>query len=471
MKNFNKNLFIYGLIPVFTKASGFILLPFYINFLDSRDFGYLELFLTLFSFATLLINAEIYTAIGRYYYECNELKEKRKLISSGLVITLFLAFLVTTLMYFFSDFILMKYVQNYSQFNFYILGISYVLFNAISTYLSVIPRYDNKAKLFTIINGLGVAVKLGAILFFLIYLNHGLLSVIEGHLCHAIFLTICYVFINKVYLKFTVDFNSIKKILRYSGRLVPYIFLIGFWEPFSRYLLVDIFSTSEIGLLNFTIRLASLLELINAAIHMTWMPLLFENHNNESFKSDANNISNNVSVVLLSFVIIFSLTSPEIVSLLNANKFRDSILILNVLLILNYFKIMVRLRGYLPYTNNKVYVLSISQLIGYLVSILFFLLVKNKLGILGMAFFVTLPFAINYICLASYTNVKSQITFSSIKENTLLFLCFALTSVHYYLENILFRYFLVGIVIFFLIYNFKLYDLAFNMKRGNVKNN
>jgi hypothetical protein len=132
---------------------------------------------------------------------------------------------------------------------------------------------------------------------------------------------------------------------------------------------------------------------------------------------------------------------------------------------------MVRLRGYLPYTNNKVYVLSISQLLGYLVSILFFLLVKNKLGILGMAFFVTLPFAINYICLASYTNVKSQITFSSRKENTLLFLCFALTSVHYYLENILFRYFLVGIVILFLIYNFKLFDLVFNMKMGKVKNN
>ena len=265
----------------------------------------MELFLTLFSFATLLINAEIYTAIGRYFYKCKGLNEKRKLISSGLVITLFIAFLVTTLMYYFSDFFLMKYIQDYSQFNFYLLGISYVFFNAISTYLSVIPRYDNKAKIFTIINGLGVAVKLGAILLFLVYLNFGLLSVILGHLCHAIFLTICYVILNIEYLKFTVDFNFIKKILIYSGRLVPYILLIGFWEPFSRYLLVGIFSTSEIGLLNFTIRLASLLELINAAIHMTWMPLLFENHNNESFKSDANNISHNASVVLLSFVIIF----------------------------------------------------------------------------------------------------------------------------------------------------------------------
>ena len=469
MKNFNKNLFIYGLIPVLTKASGFILLPFYVNFLDSKDFGYMELFLTLFSFATLLINAEVYTAIGRYFYECNEIKEKRKLISSGLVITLFLAFLVTTLMYFFSDLVLMKYIQDYGQFNFFVLGIFYVLFNAVSTYLSVIPRYDNKAKTFTIINGSGIVVKLGAILFFLIYLDYGLLSVIIGHLCHAIFLTVCYVLINMEYLKFFVDFNSIKKILKYSVRLVPYVLLIGFWDPFSRYLLVDSFSTNEIGLLNFTLRLASLLELINAAIHMTWMPLLFENQNNDSFKSDVVKISNNVSIAILSFVMIISLTSPEIVSLLNANEFKDSILILNIILILNYFKIMVRLRGYLPYTNNKVYVLSFAQFLGYLVSILFFLLVRNKLGILGMAFFVALPFAVNYIYLASYTSIKSQISFSSIKENILLFLCFTLTFVHYYLENMLFRYFLVGIVTCFLIFYFKLYDTAFNLKKDNVK--
>jgi O-antigen/teichoic acid export membrane protein len=469
LKNFNKNVFIYGLIPVLTKASGFVLLPFYVNYLDSTDFGYMELFLTLFNFATLLINAEVYTAIGRYFYECNEIKEKRKLISSGLVITLILAFLVTALMYSFSDFVLIKYVQDYSQFNFFILGIFYVLFNAVSTYLGVIPRYDKKAKTFTIINGLGVAVKLGAILLFLTYLDYGLLSVIIGHLCHAIFLTICYVFINMEYLKFSVDLKSIKKILKYSGRLIPYIFLIGFWEPFSRYLLVDSFSTSEIGLLNFTLRLASLLELINAAIHMTWMPLLFENRNNESFKSDVVKISNNVSVAILSFVMIISLTSPEIVSMLNANEFKDSILILNIILILNYFKIMVRLRGYLPYTNNQVQVLSIASLLGYVVSIMFYLLIGNKLGILGMAFFVTLPFAFNYICLASYTSVKSQISFSSIKENTLLLLCFTLTFVHYYFENILFRYSLVVLVTLFLIVNFKLFDLTVNFKRDSLK--
>jgi O-antigen/teichoic acid export membrane protein len=343
------------------------------------------------------------------------------------------------------------------------------LFNAVSTYLGVIPRYDKKAKTFTIINGLGVAVKLGAILLFLTYLDYGLLSVIIGHLCHAIFLTICYVFINMEYLKFSVDLKSIKKILKYSGRLIPYIFLIGFWEPFSRYLLVDSFSTSEIGLLNFTLRLASLLELINAAIHMTWMPLLFENRNNESFKSDVVKISNNVSVAILSFVMIISLTSPEIVSMLNANEFKDSILILNIILILNYFKIMVRLRGYLPYTNNQVQVLSIASLLGYVVSIMFYLLIGNKLGILGMAFFVTLPFAFNYICLASYTSVKSQISFSSIKENTLLLLCFTLTFVHYYFENILFRYSLVVLVTLFLIVNFKLFDLTVNFKRDSLK--
>ncbi|WP_157966038.1 lipopolysaccharide biosynthesis protein [Cognataquiflexum aquatile] len=463
MKNFNKNLFVYGLIPLITKASGFILLPVYVLFLDSNDFGYMELFLTLFSFATLLINSEIYTAIGRFFYETKEFEEKRKLISSGLIITLFLAIVVVVILHFFSDYILKYYIRDISQFNFYFIGIFYVFFNAISTYLSVIPRYDNKAKIFTIINILAVLVKIFTILFFLFYLDFGLISVILGHLFQVIFSTICFIFINKNYIKFSIELNYITKIIKYSGRLIPYIFLIGFWEPFSRFLLVDYFSNSQIGLLNFTLRLASLLELINTAIHMTWMPLLFENKDNENFKSDTVKISHSISVLILSIIIIFSLASPEIISLINANEFKDSMFILNLILLLNYFKIMVRMRGYLPYTNNKVYILSLAQLLSYIISGLFLLYFKNEFGILGMAFFIMLPSAINYLFLTLYTSFQGQISFLSSKENILLFFCFCLSFIFFLSENFFIRYFLIGIVFLFLIVENKFFKMTFKL--------
>ena len=100
MKSFKKNFIVYGFLPIISKASGLILLPFYTHYFNLVDFGYLELFLTLFSFTTLLINLEIYTAIGRYFYDENTLEGKVKLISSGLGLNIIFSILVVCFLFF-----------------------------------------------------------------------------------------------------------------------------------------------------------------------------------------------------------------------------------------------------------------------------------------------------------------------------------------------------------------------------------
>lgn len=428
----------------------------------------MELFLTLFGFATLLINLEIYTAIGRYFYEQNKIEDKIKLISSGFCITLLFSLIILVLLFCFKYELLHYYIRNVDQSAFYTIGVFYVFFNALSTYLSVIPRYDNKARVFTLVNSLAAVIKMASILFFLIILEYGLISIILGHLVQAIFSTICYLYVSKNYLKPIFDFSKAAKLIEYALPLVPFVVLIGFWEPFSRHLLVDYFSKSELGLLNFVIRLATLLELVNYAVHMTWMPLLYENKDSVSFKSDVVHLSKKISILILLSIILISLIAPEIVFILRATEFSQSILIINLLLLASYFKIMVRLRGYLPYINNKTYILTIAQVISYVFGILFLYMFKNSFGIVGMAVFVLLPFFMNYIILLGYTALSEKISFFSFKELLLLILCFVLTAFHSWNDSLFLRYAGVSVVLFVLV---KYFDVITQIRKFKSSNN
>lgn len=456
MKNFNKNLIVYGVIPVVSKASGFILLPYYIKYFNSEAFGYMELFLTLFSFATLLVNLEIYTSIGRYFFDFQTVDLKKRLISTGLNLTIIFSIMIGFLLFFFDDYILTHYIRNINHSSFYTIGVFYVIFNAYSTYLSVVPRYDNKAKLFTIINSFSVIIKLSSILFCLIYLELGLISVIIGHLVQVVFSSIFYTLICRKFLGFIFDFTMIKKIMAYALPLLPFVFLIGLWEPLSRYFLSSYFTKSEIGLLNFCLRLASIIELLNSAIQMTWMPMLYKNKDDINFKSDTVKLTHKVSMVLLITISMISLLSPEIITLLNATDFINTIYIINFVFLFNYFKIMVRLRGYLPYINNKTYMLSIAQVISFVFAIPFIFIVKNSFGIIGLVAFLLIPYFLNYIILSIYTEIREKVKFHNSKEIIMFLFTLSIGFLHFVNDDFYFRYSILIFLLLYSIYNFEI---------------
>ena len=82
MKNFIKSFSIYGLIPVFGKFISIILLPLYTRVLTPEDYGAQDVLIQLAIFLTFLINLELYSGVGRYFYDKKDIIERKKLIST-----------------------------------------------------------------------------------------------------------------------------------------------------------------------------------------------------------------------------------------------------------------------------------------------------------------------------------------------------------------------------------------------------
>ncbi|MFZ2799739.1 MAG: hypothetical protein WAZ30_05905, partial [Syntrophorhabdus sp.] len=139
LREFIKSFSFYGFLPVFTKFAGFLLVPVYVRVLSQSDYGIAELILSTVGFLTYVINLEFYGAVGRFFFERESLRDRQKLISTGLYLTLASALVIAVLGLVFqgSAHALLFPRGNYqSELR---LGLLWAVISAVSTYLSILP--------------------------------------------------------------------------------------------------------------------------------------------------------------------------------------------------------------------------------------------------------------------------------------------------------------------------------------------
>ena len=178
------------------------MIPIYARIFNAAEFGYLELFVSLVMLLTFAINLEFYTAIGRYFNDYRSKLGQKTLISSGLFITLLSAFIVVLLYWFFKPIILNEYVGSLSySWEFLLAGIWFPI-SAISTYLSVIPRYRKRSKKYVIYTSISIFIRVISTIFYVLVLKLGLSGVLLGHITGATLSTILYYYDSREYIGF-----------------------------------------------------------------------------------------------------------------------------------------------------------------------------------------------------------------------------------------------------------------------------
>ena len=101
MNRLLKDTAIYGVGDFIFKFVSFAVFPIYANLFSVEQFGVLALVLTSASLVGLVLNLGLNNAVQRYYFEPNILEEQRPvLVSTGLVVLLLWASLVTALLLF-----------------------------------------------------------------------------------------------------------------------------------------------------------------------------------------------------------------------------------------------------------------------------------------------------------------------------------------------------------------------------------
>lgn len=442
MKEFLKNISIYGILPVIGKFAGFFLIPIYARVFSSYEFGIVELIISLMSFIMFACNLEFYTAIGRFFYERKTLLEKRKLISTGLFLTLLFTIIVIFLAGIFKDDVIRYYLDDGEYSKEYTASLVWLFFSAVYTYLGVIPRYDKKPKLYVLITVSSLLIRIGSTIYFVLISKTGIIGVIYGHILGSCVSTVLNSIVSWKYLGFFFNGNDAIKIFKFAVPIVPGLLLIGFWNPLSRDLVAKYFSVKTVGLLSFALRITSVLEIVNSAIRLAWNPLVFENYKNPNFNIQVQKISNITGIVALWATISLTLTSKEIATYIGTQEYSESSLLIGFLAFRGSLELLRRLRGFGPLLMNKTYILTMNEILGIFVGFILLVLFKDSIGIIGIGIAFVVPSIVKYFFLVSYTKKQCGVNFHGRME-------FILWGV--FLTSLLFSFFNISIIVRYLL--------------------
>ena len=437
MREIFKHLSIYGVLPVLGKFIGFFLVPIYARVFNSEQFGVLELFVTLVNLLVFTCNLELYTAVGRFFYEYKSTLGKRSLVGTGLMLTIISSCVVCLLYFVFKPIILDKYIGSNIYDEVFILAGIWIPLSAISTYLSVIPRYRKRSKKYVIYTSTSLLLRVISTIFYVLVFKFGLSGILLGHITGESVSLLLYGYDTRSFISLSLNKKVLKKILSYALPIIPGLIIIGVWKPAFNYITKSHIGIDNLGYLSFSFRIIGFLAIFQSAINLTWNPLVFDSLNSKTFKQDFRSVSKMMSITLLYCCIIVILMSNELVDIIGGGNFNESKSIIGILSVGWYSGILARIKGIGPLVNNKTQFISYFDLISFTIAITALIFFGYNLVLVTFSF--ALYNIVKMVVSISYTSKALSTQLFSKYEFLLLFIVCLLIASQAYQLNIFLR--------------------------------
>lgn len=424
LKEFLKSLSVYGILPVFTKFASFLLVPIYVRVFSSAQFGVVELIVSSVHFVIFAMNLEFYGAVGRFFFERSDLDSKRRLISSGLIMTLVASLVVVSIGYFMQNQINQLLFKSMNFRKEIQVGLVWAVFAAISTYLSVLPRYLKKAKLYVTYTAISLVIKLVSTIVYVVVMDLGVMGAVLGNLTGAIASTLLYASASATYLRPVFSTSDFSEISKFALPLVPGLLVVGMYQPAMRTMLSRVYSLQDLGLFSFALKLVTIMALVQNSIKLSWKPMLYENLKKDNFGKEYLRISAFVGKTLLTAGLIITLFAPELVQIIGTKEYYKSTQIVGLLVIGNIFANLISLRGFGFEVAKKTYMITLISLLTSFVGLAFLSFVSPRIGFVGIGLAFALPNVVSYLIHYYYTQkiikVKADLTVEHVLWGLLL---------------------------------------------------
>lgn len=367
-----------------SKVLSFLLLPLYTRWLGSDGFGLSDLIST---YSSLLVGALSFCiAEGIFVFTKNENSEEKTNYFSSLInfsIILFsfwaLLFLVikkASIHYFISN----AFTDNL----WLIFGMIVTGFAQSYTQQFVISLNKVKVYAFT---GLVLCVATFALSCLLIP-KFG----VEGYVYSFIianFITSCYSLIAsnsyKYYRILYIDFQRVRKLLRYSIPLIPNAIMWWLVQALNRPVMENYLDYSQIGIYAVANKFPAVITMLFSLFSVSWNISVFEEYKNSDFQKFYSNIFHSIFFMVSVVSVILIICSKPLIMLFTTPEFEDSWKIMNILIVGSFFSCMSGFFGTCFSVKKESKYFFYSSLFGAIVSIILNFILIPRIGVYGAA--------------------------------------------------------------------------------------
>jgi O-antigen/teichoic acid export membrane protein len=316
MWRFVKDFLIYGIAPILGKIAGIFLIPIYTSILTTEEYGAMALITSCKGVLDLISNLNIHSGIARDYYDVSN-GNRKTLVSTGLFsiigISVFVCLAAVSSRTFWCETVLGMESD-------YLLAFTLMLFSvptgSLSSYLSIMTRYQKKPVLYTIASFIQLVTQISLSIYLVVFARVGVVGVFVGVLVGEV-VTISYLlYINRGLIGLKFDIKYLKRALTFALPTLPAI-LAGWMDSSLGQIIVGrTISKADLGVYSIALSLTSVFVLVSTTFQNVWGPYLYENYKNESFNRDLKRLFSVFVTVLLFISVSLSLFSKEIILLL-----------------------------------------------------------------------------------------------------------------------------------------------------------
>jgi len=381
-----KDVVIYGIAGGLSKSLMFVLIPVYTRYFTPDQYGIIDLVATTLAFLTVVGMLQMEAAIGRFFYETEDDKERRLYISTAFWTVLFVSLGFSLVLAAVSTEI-MEFLTGDRRYGKLLLIAAFILpASNLYAFSTALIRYLKQPVLYGVFSLIQILLTLFFSIYFVVYTGWEMEGVFYGQLigfATASIVIIIYLLRVKS-LAFEWSKAVIQKFLKFSLPQVPG--LLGNWANryVNRFIILGYLSLTDLGLYTVALKVASLLRLAEEAIKMAWSPFVYENLSNPDHKILFKKVLQYVTIMVFAAVSFLVLFTNEIFELLTTPEYQSASPLASILFYSFGITILIQLVLLGPAITKKTIYNSMLSLLSLLVNLICLVVLVPSIGLIGV---------------------------------------------------------------------------------------
>jgi O-antigen/teichoic acid export membrane protein len=416
IKLITKHSSIYGLANFIQRAIALLMLPVYTRFLNTSDYGMLEILYFVVTFVSIIMGLGISEAMGRFYYDSDSANEKNKVISTTIVGFGSISIIVGLLLFFISDFMSVQLFSSsefvtHFKLIFIILACEFMVQSGLA-FLRV--KQKSSKLLFFSITHLLTSITLNVL--FLVIFKMGVLGILLGTLIANVIVggTMMFIIINQVGFNFSSELY--KKMIKYGMPLIP--------SSLSEYIIIasDRFFLKELSGLHYT-GIYSIGYKIGATIHrfvtspfiQIWYPRRFESYENENSQQTYGKIFTYFTWILIFVGLGIVLLSEDLIKIITPQEYWIAFQVVPIIVLAHIFhSFYYHFSVEISYHKKTIYFAYINISTAVMNLVLNYFLIKSY-NLWGAAYATLLTYFIRVVLIYNFSRKLAVIHFEKLR--------------------------------------------------------
>ncbi|MCX6827528.1 MAG: oligosaccharide flippase family protein [candidate division Zixibacteria bacterium] len=313
---------VYGLSAVLDRLIGFLMLPVYTRFLTPADYGIMELIYMTMSAISLVVGFGIEAAVSRFYFDYQTERERKKVISTAIIVYGAMAFVIIVALFPLSGMMAKLILDSAAYTSYFKIAILNLAVAIILPIVFAYMRVQQKSFQYMITRVAMTVVGLSLNIYFVVIAKQGVYGILFSdflfHLIFAVVLTLYTLW--KTGLQ--IEYKLLKEMLIFGLPLIPSNIAAYIVVASDRYFIKQYGNISMTGLYGLGYKFGILInQFVTSPFIQIWSPRRFEYFGKEGYELIYARIFTYFCTLSLFCGLMISLLSKEIIHFMVTEPF------------------------------------------------------------------------------------------------------------------------------------------------------